>query len=58
MKAFSWDMPWDAAYVQESFEFGHFYGLGWIDASVRRLENKPGQNPLIGWNNLKIKETQ
>ena len=23
---------------KESFEFGHFSGLGWIDASVRRLE--------------------
>lgn len=42
---------------RESFEFGHFYGLGWIDASVRRLENKPGLRiPHIGWNNLKIKK--
>ncbi len=42
---------------KESFEFGHFYGLGWIDASVRKLEGKPGiRIPHIGWNNLKIKK--
>lgn len=40
---------------RESFEFGHFYGLGWIDASVRKLERKPGiRIPHIGWNNLKM----
>jgi len=38
---------------KESFEFGHFRGLGWIDASVRRLPNSPNLRiPHVGWNNL------
>lgn len=38
---------------KESFEFGHFRGLGWIDASVRRLPNLPNLRiPHVGWNNL------
>ena len=38
----------------ESFEFGHHQGLGWIDASVVRLE--PGGDlrvPHVGWNAVK-----
>ncbi len=42
---------------KESFEFGHFRGLGWIDASVRRL---PGSSdlrvPHVGWNSLIYKK--
>lgn len=42
---------------KESFEFGHFYGLGWIDASVRKFESDLGVRiPHIGWNNLIIKK--
>jgi imidazole glycerol-phosphate synthase subunit HisH len=41
--------------AQESFEFGHHTGLGWIDASVVRLE--PGDAglrvPHVGWNDLR-----
>lgn len=41
----------------ESFEFGHFYGLGWIDASVRRFKPELGVRvPHVGWNNLIIKK--
>lgn len=40
--------------ARESFEFGHHEGLGWIDASVVRLE--PGDPslrvPHVGWNDL------
>lgn len=38
----------------ESFEFGHYKGLGWINASVKKLEpNDPHLRiPHIGWNNL------
>jgi glutamine amidotransferase len=42
---------------KESFEFGHFKGLGWLDVSVRKL--KPASNfrvPHVGWNNLIIKK--
>lgn len=41
---------------RESFEFGCFQGLSWINASVRRFE--PGLNvrvPHVGWNDLSIK---
>ncbi len=42
---------------KESFEFGHFQGLNWINASVRRLKDMPGLNiPHIGWNNLIVKK--
>src|SRR3989338_7266270 len=42
---------------KESFEFGHFYGLGWIDASVRKFENRLSLKiPHVGWNNLIIKK--
>jgi glutamine amidotransferase len=41
---------------RESFEFGHFQGLGWIDAAVRRFEPDLGiRIPHVGWNNLIIK---
>jgi imidazole glycerol-phosphate synthase subunit HisH len=39
---------------RESFEFGHHQGLGWINASVKRLE--PGGDlrvPHVGWNAVK-----
>lgn len=41
---------------KESFEFGHFDGLGWVDASVRKLKAAPGLAiPHVGWDDLKIK---
>lgn len=41
---------------KESFEFGHFEGLGWIDASVRRFDSVLNLRiPHVGWNNLTIK---
>lgn len=42
----------------ESFEFGHHYGFGWVDATVHRFD--PGlaiRVPHVGWNNLIIKRT-
>lgn len=38
--------------AKEGFEFGHHHGLGWIDASVIKLE--PGNLPLphVGWNSV------
>lgn len=40
--------------AKESFEFGHHEGLGWIDASVHKIE--PGDKnlpvPHVGWNDL------
>lgn len=42
---------------KESFEFGHFSGLGWIDASVRRfLPEFNLRIPHIGWNNLSVRK--
>lgn len=40
--------------AKESFEFGHHYGLGWIDAEVRRLETNNYKLPVphVGWNDL------
>lgn len=46
--------------ARESEEFGHNNGLGWIDATVRRLrpEKKTMRIPHVGWNNLiQIKES-
>ncbi len=41
---------------KESFEYGHFPGFGWIDASVRRFEPELNVRvPHIGWNNLILK---
>lgn len=41
---------------KESFEFGHFKGFNWLDASVRRFEPELNVRvPHIGWNNLIIK---
>ena len=38
---------------QESFEFGHTKGLGWINASVVRFSVKePLRVPHVGWNDL------
>jgi len=38
--------------ANESFEFGHHRGLGWVDASVEKLnlEDKIIRIPHIGWN--------
>ncbi len=41
-------------FAKESYEFGHHKGLGWIDASVTKLDVS-GTNlklPHIGWNEL------
>lgn len=38
--------------AKESFEFGHHQGLGWIDASVVRLDTIHLRVPHVGWNNL------
>jgi len=39
--------------ANESFEFGHHEGLGWIDASVKKLEVEKGLRvPHVGWNHL------
>jgi imidazole glycerol-phosphate synthase subunit HisH len=40
--------------ARESEEFGHNKGLGWIDATVRRLpsEEMTLRIPHVGWNNL------
>jgi glutamine amidotransferase len=40
---------------KESFEFGHHQGLGWIDASVIKLEpnKKDLRIPHVGWDELK-----
>ena len=42
--------------ANESFEFGHHKGLGWIDASVEKfsLEDKKIRVPHVGWNDLLI----
>jgi len=42
---------------RESFEFGSFKGLNWINASVRRFEDKLNVRvPHVGWNNLLLKK--
>jgi len=42
---------------KESFEFGHFTGLGWIDASVLKLPDDLNLRiPHVGWNNLTVKK--
>jgi glutamine amidotransferase len=39
--------------AEESFENGHFQGLGWIPASVRKLELNEGLRvPHMGWNDV------
>jgi imidazole glycerol-phosphate synthase subunit HisH len=40
--------------ARDSEEFGHNSGLGWIDATVRRLrpEKRTLRIPHVGWNNL------
>jgi len=39
--------------AKESFEFGHHEGLGWIDASVVRIDAQDGLRiPHVGWNHL------
>jgi len=39
--------------ANESFEFGHHKGLGWINASVEKLQVSGGLRlPHVGWNNL------
>jgi glutamine amidotransferase len=37
--------------ARDSEEFGHHQGLGWIDASVKRINTAPGLRvPHVGWN--------
>jgi glutamine amidotransferase len=44
--------------AKESFEFGHHKGLGWIEASVSKIESKGLRIPHVGWNSLiKLKES-
>lgn len=46
--------------ARESFEFGHHRGLGWIDASVIRIDTNGGalRVPHVGWNDFfRIRET-
>ena len=40
--------------AKESYEFGHHQGLGWIDASVIRIEPKDKnlRVPHVGWDDL------
>ncbi len=38
--------------ANESYEFGHHQGLGWIDASVVRIESSGLRIPHVGWNCL------
>lgn len=39
--------------ANDSYEFGHFKGLGWVDASVVKLEtDKELRIPHVGWNGL------
>lgn len=38
--------------ARESFEFGHHRGLGWIDASVVKIEANGLRIPHVGWNDL------
>lgn len=39
--------------AKESFEFGYHKGLGWIDASVVKIEKTKGLRiPHVGWNDL------
>lgn len=41
--------------AKESFEHGHHKGLGWFDASVRKLPNSPRVKvPQVGWNTVEI----
>lgn len=43
--------------AQESYEFGHHQGLGWLDASIRKMpEGKDLRLPHVGWNDLFIKK--
>lgn len=47
-------------FARESFEFGRHEGLGWIDASVVKLDTKDRslRIPHVGWNGLrKAKES-
>ena len=39
--------------AEESYEHGHFKGLGWIPASVRKLDVQDGLRiPHMGWNEI------
>ncbi|MFA5339114.1 MAG: imidazole glycerol phosphate synthase subunit HisH [Candidatus Omnitrophota bacterium] len=38
--------------AKESFEFGHHKGLGWIDASVVKIDVPGVRIPHVGWNGL------
>lgn len=47
--------------AKESYEFGQHKGLGWIDASIKKLYSKniKIRVPHVGWNNLfKCKESK
>ncbi|MDO8435680.1 MAG: imidazole glycerol phosphate synthase subunit HisH [bacterium] len=43
-------------FARESFEFGHHEGLGWLDASVVRIEPTESalRVPHVGWNDVHI----
>lgn len=38
--------------ARDSEEFGHHEGLGWIDASVTRIEGEGLRVPHVGWNEV------
>jgi glutamine amidotransferase len=39
--------------AKDSYEHGHFQGLGWISASVRKLDAQAGLRiPHMGWNEI------
>ena len=42
--------------AKESYEFGLHKGLGWIDASVKKIDNQNPELriPHVGWNDLLI----
>jgi glutamine amidotransferase len=43
--------------ADESFEFGHHQGLGWIPGKIVKIGSHPDiRLPHVGWNNLVIKK--
>jgi glutamine amidotransferase len=40
--------------AKESYEFGHHNGLGWLNASVRKIDTSESRLPIphVGWNDL------
>lgn len=44
--------------AKSSSEFGEHAGLGWLDASVKRFDAKPGLKiPHVGWNDISINQS-